>query len=269
MSRRKSLGQHFLIDSHAIARIVAAIEATPSDSVLEIGPGRGALTTKLIEAAGRIAAVEFDRSLAERLKERFDASRLLLYERDVLHLPLEEVAAALGGDDGDGSLLLVGNLPYSISKPIAQKVVRDRRFIARAVLMFQREVAERLTAGPGSRRYGPMSVLAGQAFEIRALFDVRPRAFRPPPGVDSQVTLWSRRAPDALPPALEPPLRACLAASFARRRRTIRNNLRVALKDDRATDALLASAEIDGRLRAEQVDPASFLRLAHGFASPL
>jgi 16S rRNA (adenine1518-N6/adenine1519-N6)-dimethyltransferase len=261
MSRRKALGQHFLTDRSAIERIVGALDIREGDRLLEIGPGKGALTGPLIAAAGRIAAVEIDRALAAQLRKRFPPDRLSLSCEDFLQFDLRATATERD------PLLLAGNLPFSVSNPIAQKIVRDRAWVERAVLMFQREVADRLIAAPGSRKYGPLTVLAGLAFEIRPLFVLGPRAFHPRPEVDSQVTLWTRRHDDRLTPELERRLRPCLAVCFASRRRTLRNNLRAAVRDADATERLLEAAEIDGGLRAEQLSSEMFLRLAELWGS--
>ncbi|MBZ5640172.1 MAG: 16S rRNA (adenine(1518)-N(6)/adenine(1519)-N(6))-dimethyltransferase RsmA [Acidobacteriia bacterium] len=259
---RRRFGQHFLADSRAVHRIVDALAPAADEPVLEIGPGQGALTSRLIGAASRIAAVEVDRGLAAALRQRFDPEKLLLFERDVLSLDLADVAPALSCPPG-APLAVVGNLPYNISKPVAMKLVAERESVSRAVLMFQREVADRLTAGFGTRAYGPLTVLAGRAYRVTALFDLSPAAFRPRPAVTSTVTRWERRPPDDLPPALEPALRACLAACFAHRRQTLLNNVRAALPGgvDEAR-ALLASAGLDPGARAEAVPPEGFLILA-------
>ena len=239
-----------------------ALEVAPGDLVVEIGPGRGALTAELARRGVRVAAIELDRQLAHELRERFDETRVRVVDGDVLAHDLAHVARAFGrGSPAD--LVVVSNLPYSVSKPVAQKMVAERASIARAVLMFQREVAERVRATSGSRAYGPLSVLCGEAFAIERLFDVSPRAFRPAPAVSSTVTRWIRRTGDAaLDPALEPALRRALAACFARRRQTLRNNVRAALGSDGRATSVLEAAELDPALRAEQVDPAAFLRLA-------
>jgi 16S rRNA (adenine1518-N6/adenine1519-N6)-dimethyltransferase len=261
MAAKRSLGQNFLIDRRAVQRIVAALAPLSGEPVLEIGPGRGALTGDLIRAAGRIAAVEYDDALAERLRERFAATALDLRVQDVLQVDLAEVASALAAD-GAAPLVVVGNLPYNISKPIAQMLIRQRRHVDRAVLMFQREVARRLTARPGSRAYGPLSVLAGFAFRIERLFDLPPRAFWPRPGVVSTVTRWTRSEGPALAEGDEQRLRRVLAACFSRRRKTLRNNLRGIFGDDTRVDRLLEAASLDGGLRAEAVPPEGFSRLA-------
>jgi 16S rRNA (adenine1518-N6/adenine1519-N6)-dimethyltransferase len=261
----RPFGQHFLIDRHAARRVVAALRPRSGEPVLEIGPGRGALTGGLIRAAGRIAAVEIDRRLADSLRRRFADDRLVLFEGDVLQLQPARVLAALDAPPG-ARLVVAGNLPYGISKPVAQRLIADRRQIDRAVLMFQREVAQRLTARCGGRRYAPLSVLAGLAFRITKLFDLPPRAFDPPPAVVSTVTHWEPRADDLLSEVGERQLRSVLAVCFARRRRTLRNNLRARFADDSAIERRLDDAGLDGGLRAEAVPPAGFLRLAARWA---
>lgn len=259
---KKRLGQHFLADRGAARRIVEALAPRGGEPLLEIGPGRGALTAALIERTGCLAAVELDAQLAADLAARFDASRLRLYVQDVLTLDLARVRSDLARP---GRLVIAGNLPYNVSKPVAMKLVRERRQVDRAVLMFQREVARRLTAEPGGKEYGPLSVLASAAYAIRRVFDLAPRAFRPPPKVVSTVTLWTARPDAALDDAEERRLRACLAVCFRRRRRTLLGNLREFTADRGAAQAMLEAAGIDGALRAEQVEASAFRRLSAQF----
>jgi 16S rRNA (adenine1518-N6/adenine1519-N6)-dimethyltransferase len=249
----RRLGQNFLVDSGAAGRIVAALEPRRGEAVLEIGPGRGALTAALVEAAGRVTAVEIDDELCGALRRRFGEDLLLIIREDIRRVDLSSIGERL---------VVAGNLPYNISKPIAMKMIVERASVDRAVLMFQKEVADRLTAGVGSGSYGPLSVLAGQAYEVVPLFDLPPGAFRPRPKVTSTVTSWRPRGVNGLDHSLERDLRACLAASFAHRRQTLRNNLRAARGSARAADELLEGAGIDGSLRAEMVPPDGFLRLA-------
>lgn len=256
----KRLGQNFLVDRGAAARIVEALRIEPGEAVLEIGPGRGALTDGLIDRAGRIAAVELDAELVRELAARHDRSRLLLIHADVLDVALDGIAGRL--ELPGAPLVVVGNLPYQISKPLALKLIEFRRGIARAALMFQREVASRLTAEPGSRDYGPLGVMAGLAFSIRRLFDLGPGSFRPRPKVASSVTLWRPRPESPLDPDLERRMRPCLSGCFGRRRQTLRNNLRATLGSAQRAEALLDAAALDGSLRAEVLDPEQFIRLA-------
>lgn len=256
---RRRFGQNFLVDRAAVARIVEELKPLGEVPVLEIGPGRGALTEPLLAAAGRLAAVEIDRDLAEALRARFPPERLALIEQDVLELDLRSVPSQLGFPEG-APTIVVGNLPYNISKPVAMRLVAERARIARAVLMFQKEVALRLTAVPGTKDYGPLTVLAGTAFTIERRFDLAPGAFRPAPKVISTVTRWHPTGA-ILPSGLQEALRA----AFAQRRKTILSNLRAVLGEGPAREALEDSG-IDGAARAEELDPAAFLRLARVFA---
>jgi len=224
--------------------------------VLEIGPGRGALTDLLLGGALRITAIEIDRDLCALLRSRYAENRLRLIEKDVLDVDFLDLAH-------EGPLVVAGNLPYNISKPVAMKLVHERRAVSRAVLMFQREVALRLTAEPGTGAYGPLTVLAGRAYRIERLFDLAPGAFQPSPKVVSTVTRWTPRASDDLPEYLVAPLKSVLRASFSRRRQTLQKNLRVALRGGEAeARSLLMAAGLDGALRAEMIPPEGFVALA-------
>jgi 16S rRNA (adenine1518-N6/adenine1519-N6)-dimethyltransferase len=257
---RRRFGQNFLSDPSAIQRIVTALAPLRGESVLEIGPGRGALTDALLEAVPAIGAVEIDRDLAALLRARYPEDRLRLIENDVLDIRFDALAST--------PLVIAGNLPYNISKPVAMKLVVERHAVDRAVLMFQREVADRLIASPGDRAYGPLTVLAGRAYRIERLFDLRPGAFHPRPSVVSTVTRWTRREDDALPEDLVAPLMAALRATFAHRRQTVQKNLRGALAGgDAAAVDVLAQAGIDGALRAEAIAPEGFVAIARAWPS--
>lgn len=268
---RRRLGQNFLVDERAVGRIVAAAVPEPGAPLLEIGPGRGALTGALARL-DPLVVVEKDRALAARLRDRFDPGRVVVIEEDILRFPIARTPSLLGS--AGTRVRIVGNLPYNISKPVALKLVREREAVEAAVLMFQREVAGRLTASPGGKDYGPLSVLAGLAYRIETLFDLPPGAFRPAPKVTSTVTRWTPRPPRDLPVELEGPLMRILAASFARRRRTILGNLRLAGDlagggdADAAARALLERAGIDPTSRAETVPAASFVELARAWPAP-
>jgi len=259
---RRRFGQNFLTDPSAARRLVDAAALIPDDAVLEIGPGRAALTERLLDAVPRIAAVEIDRDLARALRERFDASRLMLFEDDVLRLPLADVLRALSAPRGK-RLVVIGALPYNVSKPVARKLVEERADVERAMLVFQREVAERLTASHGTKDYGPLTVLVGRYYEVRSLLTLGPESFRPRPEVHSSATLWTRRdVGDEVPVSS---LEACLAAVFGRRRQTILRNLRESLGDEERALALLREAGIDGALRAEAVPAERLTALARSW----
>ncbi len=254
---RKRFGQNFLVDRSAVGRIVEALAVAPGDPVLEIGPGEGVLTAPLIEAAGRIGAVEIDRDLAGALRERFSEERLVLFEQDVLGLTLSEVRQALDDRDGSG-LAIAGNLPYNLSKPIAMKLIRERAAVDRAVLMFQAEgrpASDRASRWQGLRTAD--RARRRSCFEIELCLPTwDPRAFRPPPKVDSTVTLWKRRPLAELSELDERRLHACLGVAFGRRRRTLRNNLRTGLVAE--PDELLKAAGIDGARSAETLSDRGF-----------
>lgn len=260
---RRRFGQNFLVSKAAIARIVGALDPRPGESVVEIGPGRGALTAALLERVPFVTAIEIDRDLVESLRARFPDDRLRVLEADVLDVWGEVHDLGPATPAFHPPFVVAGNLPYNISKPLAMKLIAARAAVRRAVLMFQREVADRLTAAPGSSAYGPLSVLAGRAFAIERLFTLPPGAFRPAPAVTSAVTRWIPLPAAALPPSIEPALKAVLRAAFAHRRQTILRNLRSVLPggEDQAR-ALLRDTGIDAGLRAEAVIPEAFMALA-------
>jgi 16S rRNA (adenine1518-N6/adenine1519-N6)-dimethyltransferase len=258
---KKRFGQNFLVDTGVVRRILDALDPRIGEALLEIGPGPGALTGGLVERAGRIAAVELDRDLAATLRERFTAEELLLIEGDVLETSFHDVLKRLDAPD-DARLVVAGNLPYNISKPLAMRLIDAASALDRTVLMFQREVARRLVAAPGSRDYGPLTILAGLVFDITRLFDVAPGAFRPRPEVVSTVTHWQPCRPPETYERHAESLRSALRACFAHRRRTLQNNLKLhGLGGDEVTRLLDASG-IDGTLRPERIDPEGYLRLA-------
>ena len=174
MRPRKSLGQNFLRDQTIIRRIVDALNLDTCDKVIEIGPGTGALTYKLVEEAGDVIAIEFDRDLLPGLKSQFERfSSFRLIHDDALIVDLEEIINASGAPS---RAKLVANLPYNISTPILQRLIEQRELFSTIVLMFQREVVERITAQPGGKERGFLSVLVENAFETEHLFDVAPGA---------------------------------------------------------------------------------------------
>jgi len=212
---RQKLGQHFLTNHSILERIAAAV--CPGDGrtelVIEIGPGRGALTEKLLNRAARVVAVEIDKILADRLRQRLgDDSRLELIEGDVLATDLAQW----------GSAAIAGNLPYYITSPILEKVTRLD--FTRAVFLIQREVAERLVASPGTRDYGFLTVHTALFAQVRRLFHVKPAAFDPPPKVDSSVVLLEPRHADLGIGDIDSFVRF-IGLCFRHKRKTIRNCL--------------------------------------------
>jgi 16S rRNA (adenine1518-N6/adenine1519-N6)-dimethyltransferase len=220
---KKSLGQNFLTDERVAARIVEALGPRADETIIEIGPGQGALTSRLLQRAGRVVAVELDFNLAQSLRQQFVAnSNFQLLEADALTTDFCALVAP------DKSARLVANLPYNISTAILQRLIRQRACIPEMVLMLQREVVERITARPASAERGYLSVLVEAYCEREALFDVAPQAFRPVPKVWSTVVRLRVRPRPAVDVEDEELLWRLVSAGFAQRRKTIFNNLRSA-----------------------------------------
>ena len=259
---KKRLGQNFLVDESYARRIVGALGPRAGETVIEIGPGRGALTALLLEGAGRVVAVEFDRELAPLLRERFRGrENFTLVEADAL-----EVDFCSAVEPAHGARV-VANLPYNISTAILQRLIEQRRCVPEMVLMLQREVVERVTAPPGSAERGYLTVLVEAFCEARSLFDVPPGAFRPVPKVWSTVARLRVRESEAADVDERLFLRV-VGAGFAQKRKTIFNNLRAAPEDLRAlvegaggAAPLLDAAGIDPRRRAEALTLAEWAAL--------
>lgn len=237
MKAKKSLGQNFLRDAAVARRIVNALDLSAADTVVEIGPGTGALTEYLIESGANVIAVEFDRDLIPELQRKFSAAKNFhLVHADALHLALAYLS--------DDKVKIAANLPYNIATPILQRLAGGRENIAALVLMFQREVVERIIAAPGTKPRGYLSVVAQNAFEAERLFDVPPSAFSPVPKVWSSVVRLTPRAKAAD----ETEFLRLVSLAFAHKRKTLLNNLKADIPD--ASDTLVA-AGIDASRRAE------------------
>ena len=265
--KRRALGQHFLRDPGVARRIVDLVSPTARDLVVEIGPGEGALTAMLAAEAGRVLALEVDAGLVARLRARLDGvPHVEILDADARTHDYSGLAA-LRPDDA-GRVLVVGNLPYSVGKPILMALVEAGPLIAarapaEMALMLQREVAERVAAAPGSKVYGSLSVLTQIACDVRLAFAVPPGAFRPPPQVDSAV-LHLRVRPAPPVPVPDPArFRHVVLAAFGQRRKSLANALAAGLGigADRAR-ALVAAAGIDPTRRAETLSLAEFSRIA-------
>jgi len=257
LAARKALGQHFLLDLNLTRRIAAAAGDLSGASVIEVGPGPGGLTRALLEtAASTVYAIERDQRCLAALAEleSLAAGRLQLIEADALKLDPTTL--------GTEPRAIVANLPYNISTRLLvlwlSRLVERPESISAMALMFQKEVAGRLTATPSSASYGRLSVLTQWLCEARALFDIPARAFVPPPKVTSSlVLLRPRRAP--LAPARLDDLERITAAAFGTRRKMLRQSLRSLGAD---TPALLARADIDPTARAETLSVEQFCALA-------
>ena len=245
---KKSLGQNFLVDERVVDRIIGALDPRQDEIVVEIGAGRGALTSRLIERAGRVVAIEFDRDLVSWLRERFGGyENFTLCEGDALSMNI------CGAIAPAGSARVVANLPYNISTAILQRLIAQRDCLAEMILMLQREVVERITAPPASSERGFLSVLTEAYCETEALFDVAPGSFRPVPKVWSTVVNLRPRARMAADVCDEALLWRIVSAGFAQRRKTIFNNLRGAPGELRSLIELKGGAA--RLLEASQIEP--------------
>ena len=257
---RKRLGQHFLVDRAVLERIADALGPNANDVVVEIGPGRGALTDLLSRRAGRVIAIELDRDLVPYLRDRYrDAGNVDVIERDVLEVDLGAVA----GPD----FLLAGNVPYYITTPILFHALEPPR-PARAVYLVQREVAERIVAPPGSRTYGALSVNVQGVARAELVGRVPGGAFRPPPSVESAIVRLTPRPDPVVEPSLEPEFRSLVQDAFGLRRTQMRRVVRTVthLGVD-AADRVLAAASIDPECRPETLSPEDFARLLHAITA--
>ncbi len=258
---RKALGQHFLTDPSICTAIVEGASVSPSDVVVEVGPGLGALTRLLAERAGRVIAVEIDTGLADILKEELaDLGNVDVINRDFLTMDLRTLAGESGG-----ILRVVGNLPYNITSPILFQLMDTPDILTRATFMVQKEVADRLLAEPGGRDFGIVTVLLGYHAEVSRLFDVSPRSFHPRPRVGSTVIRVDFEKPFPQRVGDERYLRSVVKAAFSMRRKMIKNCLSRAASLHRTEETVMAALEsvgIDPNARAETVSLARFVALA-------
>lgn len=251
---RKRFGQHFLTDSSVIDAIVESVDPRPGQAIVEIGPGRGAITTPLLERCGRLAVIELDRDLAARLRR---TPGLEVIEADALAVDFAALADRL---PGGGLLRVVGNLPYNISTPILFHLLGAAHRVADQHVMLQKEVVARMAAAPGSKVYGRLSVMLQWRYAIEALFDVPPTAFDPPPRVDSSVVrMTPLPGTETVDAAL---LGELVTVAFSQRRKLLRHSL------GRWLEARSAAVPFDLQRRAEEVPVAEYLALAAAIKSP-
>lgn len=249
---RKRFGQHFLHDQGVIDRIIAAFDPQPGQCIVEIGPGHGALTAPLLQAVRRLEVIELDRDLISELPRQFAGQgELRVHSGDALRFDFSRLA-------GDSRLRVIGNLPYNISSPFIFHLLDQAAAIDDMLFMLQREVVDRLTAVPGSKNYGRLSVMVQFACEVTSLFRVRPGAFRPPPAVESAM-VHLRPYHQPIYPIEDPAaLATVVRLAFAQRRKTLRNTLRDVISPEK-----MAVLGIDPGDRAERLTLADFATLAN------
>jgi 16S rRNA (adenine1518-N6/adenine1519-N6)-dimethyltransferase len=249
---RKRFGQHFLHDRSVLDRIVREIAAGPDDALVEIGPGHGALTEKLIGQGRSLDAVEIDRDLAAALRTRWGSQPgFTLHEADALDYDFKALALTRPPH----RLRVIGNLPYNISTPLLFHLAAAHESIMDLHVMLQKEVIDRIAAAPDSDSYGRLTVMLAPWFEAKHLFDVGPGAFTPPPRVWSAVARLTVRREPAFP--LPPAFARTVSVAFSHRRKTLRNALRSVMD----IEAIVA-AGVDPGARPETLSPADFARLA-------
>lgn len=255
-THKPKLGQNFLVSEAACRSIVEALGDLGTRTVVEIGPGKGAITDLLVARAARLIVIELDRELAPRLRERYrDREHVTVIESDVLKVDLTALAPP------QERLLIVGNLPYYLTSDILLHLIAHEASVERAVLMVQREVADRVAASPGSRDYGLLSVTAQLHARIEKLLTLPPGAFSPPPEVYSTVMRWTMASRVAElgvePAAFTQFLRGC----FAQKRKTLSNNLRAAGLEPAQIAQGFEASQIDASARAEALSIESLATL--------
>jgi 16S rRNA (adenine1518-N6/adenine1519-N6)-dimethyltransferase len=259
LAPRKKWGQHFLVDRNILRKVLRTADVGPQDVVLEVGPGLGEMTLALAQEARKVMAVEIDRKLAEVLRQKVSGfPNVEIIQNDILQL---DFLALLGNEEGP--VKVVANLPYQISTPLLFQFIDSRQLFSSLTLMVQREVAERMIASPGSKDYGPLSVLVQVLSDILICFHVKPSAFFPPPRVDSSVIQITWRKKALIAANDEEWLRAVVRGALGYRRKTLINALKhsgLVLPLD--LEERLADIHIDLRRRPETLTIDEFIRLA-------
>jgi 16S rRNA (adenine1518-N6/adenine1519-N6)-dimethyltransferase len=265
---RRRFGQHFLHDPGILRRIVAAIDPAPDDVLVEIGPGRGALTQFLLERTDHLTVVELDRDLLAGLHRLAPAERLTIHGADALRFDFTQCLPATPAFSQEGPspasppqvaprLRVVGNLPYNISTPLLFHLLEQASVIQDMHFLLQKEVVDRLAAAPGSKAYGRLTVMIGARAEVTPLFTVGPGAFHPPPKVNSALVRLRLYPASRVPPTAEATFRGLVGQAFSQRRKTLRRALAGWLDSD-----VLAAVGIDEQRRPDTLTVEDYIALA-------
>ena len=260
MGRR--LGQHFLSDPAILDRIVAALDPTISDTVIEIGPGRGSLTRRLAATVGHVVAIEADSVLVQKLRTQGSFPNVTVAEGDALEVDWHSLL-----EDPAGPFKVIGNIPYYITSPLIDKALTapEPEVI---VMLMQQEVADRLTASPGGKTYGALSVGVQTVAAVERLFTVKPGSFQPPPNVNSAVVRIVPSANPLLGRSEREEFRRFVTAMFSQRRKQLTRSLRSVTGETRErVETTVCDLELDPTQRAEVATPADFVRLFRAFGS--
>jgi len=265
MRAKRGLGQNFLVGTHYPKRIVDSVSPQPGETIIEIGPGVGALTNLLIQRGARVVAIEIDRELIRTLSERFaETANLRLIEADALTSDFCRLISPVV------SARVVANLPYYVSTPVLAHLIESRHCLSEMTLMLQREVVDRITSNPGGKEYGYLSVLVQFYCETAKLFDVPPGAFRPSPKVYSSVVRLQVRPQPSVLVDDQGMFFELTRVLFAQRRKTIFNNLRAGygrlkIENQQEIDRALTVSSLDPRRRAETLSIEEIAKLANYF----
>jgi 16S rRNA (adenine1518-N6/adenine1519-N6)-dimethyltransferase len=261
VSPKRALGQHFLIDQGIAQKIVRLADLEPEDCVVEIGPGMGVLTFLMLPLVKKVIAVELDQGMADYLREKAEGmASLIVIRQDALGFDFAKAAQAAGR-----RLKVVANLPYNISTPVIFRLLESRKALAHLTLMLQREVAQRISASPGGKAYGPLSIFTQLYTSPKIMMRVPPEAFYPHPKVESSLVGFEILERPRIAIDDEVFFQKVVRASFAQRRKTILNSLKnslLVLGPGQKIEAALVAAGIDTRRRAETLDLIEFQRLA-------
>jgi len=260
---KKQLGQNFLVDPTTAEMIVSRSGILPEDVVLEIGAGLGALTIPVARIAQKVYAVEKDRQIINILRPEILAhnlSNVVLMERDILKIDIQSLAKNV-----PQKLVVMGNLPYNISSQVLVRLTASREAVSRAVLMFQKELAQRITAQPGGKEYGRLTVVLRYCSDVTKIADIKASLFFPKPKIDSEVLEFRFKSSPSPPADDEAFLFRVIKAAFGNRRKTLKNALAASeLKIDAATAAkLLKRSDIDPVRRAETLSVEEFVKLSN------
>lgn len=253
---RKRFGQHFLTDESVIHAIVSAIDPKPDDTLVEIGPGLGALTKPLLERISHLHVVELDRDIIAQLKKTWPPEKLVIHEGDALKFDFSVIASE-AKQSSQNKIRVCGNLPYNISSPLLFHLKEYAGQISDMSFMLQKEVVDRMVAQPSTHAYGRLSVMLQRSFHMEALFDVPPEAFDPPPKVDSAIVRMIPKKAGEFIELDENRFAEIVTAAFSQRRKTLRNTLGKVVGEN-----AFAQAGIDPGLRAENLSVSDFEKLA-------
>ena len=262
MRAKKSMGQNFLVDDNVLSRIVSCVAPTPDDAILEVGPGRGALTKLLAASGAKFLAVEWDRDLLPILNAEFAGqANVEIGHGDILRVDIEQLLSSRGGGK---KWKVAANLPYNISSQVLFRFMECSSLFERLVLMLQKEVGDRLVAPPGCKDYGALTVLLRLHFDIRREFLVKPGSFRPIPKVDSAVLSFTPLERPRVEVGDEDFFRRLVKGAFNQRRKTLLNTLRSAGigSEDGSLQAALSRCGIDGGRRGETLSLEEFAALS-------